>query len=125
MTSVLILQARPLYNLMSLYKLKLKPETFRSMISLCVKMKDVSQDGDHLLFLDISYSMTLLFIDLFSFQFEGAYTILTDAEESGETSTVSLYNVIMAGYFREVNSCLPCLHFVLTYLLLTLTHKSL
>ncbi|KAM3296085.1 hypothetical protein ACQJBY_038435 [Aegilops geniculata] len=67
--------ARPLYNLMSLYKLKLKPETFRSMISLCVKMKD----------------------------FEGAYTILTDAEESGETSTVSLYNVIMAGYFREKN----------------------
>ncbi|KAI4979608.1 hypothetical protein ZWY2020_016361 [Hordeum vulgare] len=53
-----------LYNLMSLYKLKLKPKL----------------SG-----------------------FEGAYTILTDAEESGETSTVSLYNVIMAGYFREKN----------------------
>ncbi|VAI43142.1 unnamed protein product [Triticum turgidum subsp. durum] len=36
--------ARPLYNLMSLYKLKLKPETFRSMISLCVKMKDMQKN---------------------------------------------------------------------------------
>ncbi|CAM0947167.1 unnamed protein product [Alopecurus aequalis] len=67
--------ARPLYDLMSRHKLKLNHETFRSMISLCVKMKD----------------------------FEGAYNILTDAEESGETSTVTLYNIIMAGYFREKN----------------------
>lgn len=67
--------ARPLYDLMSRHKLKLKNETFRSMISLSVKMKD----------------------------FERAYSILTDAEESGETSTVTLYNIIMAGYFREKN----------------------
>jgi hypothetical protein len=37
-------------------------------------------------------------------QFEGAYNILTDAEESGEISTISLYNAIMLGYYREVNS---------------------
>lgn len=67
--------ARSLYDLMSRHKLKLKNETFRSMISLRVKMKD----------------------------FQGAYDILTDAEESGETSTVTLYNIIMAGYFREKN----------------------
>jgi hypothetical protein len=48
-------------------------------------------------------SCELLFIDL-SFQFEGAYSILTDAEESGEVSTISLYNAIMLGYYREVNS---------------------
>lgn len=63
----------PLYDLMSRQKLKLRIETFRSLINICVKMKD----------------------------FGGAYKILTDAEESGETSTVSLYNVIMYGYFRE------------------------
>lgn len=36
-------------------------------------------------------------------QFEGAYSILTDAEESGEISTTSLYNAIMFGYYKEVN----------------------
>ncbi|GJM90129.1 hypothetical protein PR202_ga06379 [Eleusine coracana subsp. coracana] len=35
--------------------------------------------------------------------FEGAYSILTDAEESGEISTTSLYNAIMLGYYREKN----------------------
>ncbi|KAG2648324.1 hypothetical protein PVAP13_1NG042515 [Panicum virgatum] len=67
--------ARPMYDLIRHHNLKLKSETFRSMISLFVKMKD----------------------------FEGAYNILTDAEESGEISTVSLYNVIMLGYYREKN----------------------
>jgi len=66
---------RPMYDLIRHHNLKLKSETFRSMISLFVKMKD----------------------------FEGAYNILTDAEESGEISTVSLYNVIMLGYYREKN----------------------
>ncbi|KAL5207009.1 hypothetical protein ABZP36_031444 [Zizania latifolia] len=64
-----------LYDLMRRYKLKLKSETFRSMVNLRVKMKD----------------------------FEGAYNILTDAEESVEISTVSLYNAIMLGYFKEKN----------------------
>ncbi|OEL36115.1 Pentatricopeptide repeat-containing protein [Dichanthelium oligosanthes] len=67
--------ARPMYDLIRHNNLKLKSETFRSMISLFVKMKD----------------------------FEGAYNILTDAEESGEISTVSLYNAIMLGYYREKN----------------------
>ncbi|CAL4890174.1 unnamed protein product [Urochloa decumbens] len=67
--------ARPMYDLIRQHNLKLKSETFRSMISLFVKMKD----------------------------FEGAYNILTDAEESGEISTVSLYNAIMLGYYREKN----------------------
>ncbi|KAL6888546.1 hypothetical protein ACP4OV_009572 [Aristida adscensionis] len=67
--------ARQIYDLMRRHNLKLKIETFRSMISLFVKLKD----------------------------FEGAYNILTDAEESGEISTISLYNAIMLGYFREKN----------------------
>ncbi|CAD6248178.1 unnamed protein product [Miscanthus lutarioriparius] len=67
--------ARPIYDLIRHHNLKLKSETFRSMISLFVKLKD----------------------------FEGAYNILTDAEESGEISTVSLYNAIMLGYYREKN----------------------
>ncbi|KAF8685933.1 hypothetical protein HU200_043855 [Digitaria exilis] len=67
--------ARAMYDLIRHHNLKLKSETFRSMISLFVKMKD----------------------------FEGAYNILADAEESGEISTVSLYNAIMLGYYREKN----------------------
>jgi hypothetical protein len=51
------------------------------------------------------------FTDPFSPQFEGAYRILTDAEESGDISTVSLYNAIMLGYFREVNSRVICCSF--------------
>jgi pentatricopeptide repeat protein len=73
----------PIYDLMRRHKMKLKTETFRNMINLCVKMKD----------------------------FEGAYRILTDAEESGDISTVSLYNAIMLGYFREVNSRVICCSF--------------
>ncbi|TVU33514.1 hypothetical protein EJB05_25337 [Eragrostis curvula] len=65
----------PIYDLIRRHELKLKSETFRSMINLFVKMKD----------------------------FEGAYNILTDAEESGETSTISLYNAIMLGYYKEKN----------------------
>ncbi|KAL6629199.1 hypothetical protein ACP70R_028964 [Stipagrostis hirtigluma subsp. patula] len=66
---------RPIYDLIRQHKLKLKSETYKSMISLFVKMKD----------------------------FEGAYSILTDAEESGEISTISLYNAVMLGYFKEKN----------------------
>ncbi|XP_062218123.1 pentatricopeptide repeat-containing protein At4g04790, mitochondrial-like isoform X2 [Phragmites australis] len=65
----------PIYDLIRRHKLKLKIETFRSIISSFVKMKD----------------------------FEGAYKILIDAEESGEISTISLYNAIMLGYYREKN----------------------
>jgi len=97
----LILQVRPMYDLIRHHNLKLKSETFRSMISLFVKMKDVSHDAGHLLC--FWPYVKLLLID-HCLQFEGAYNILTDAEESGEISTVSLYNVIMLGYYREVNS---------------------
>jgi hypothetical protein len=92
----LILQARPMYDLIRHHNLKLKSETFRSMISLFVK-----HDAGHLLC--FWPHVKLLLIDP-CLQFEGAYNILTDAEESGEISTVSLYNVIMLGYYREVNS---------------------
>ncbi|KAJ1277772.1 hypothetical protein BS78_04G028900 [Paspalum vaginatum] len=67
--------ARPIYDLIRHHNLKLKIETFRSMINLFVKMND----------------------------FEGAYNVLADAEESGEVSTVSLYNAIMLGYYKEKN----------------------
>lgn len=79
------------------------------MICLFVKLKDVSHDTVHLLF--FWSHVKLMFIDP-CFQFEGAYNILTDAEESGEISTVSLYNAIMLGYYREVNSWVPFLSFV-------------
>lgn len=101
-----------MYNLIRHHNLKLKSETFKSMINLFVKMKDVSHDTGHLLFLAsfepvfFSCWMKLWFIDR-CFQFEGAYNMLTDAEESGEISTVSLYNAIMLGYYREVTSWVP------------------
>jgi hypothetical protein len=40
-----------MYDLIRKHNLKLKSETFRSMISLFVKMKDVSHDAGNLLFL--------------------------------------------------------------------------
>jgi hypothetical protein len=61
-SSVPILQVHPIYDLIRRHKLKLKSETFRSMINLFVKMKDVSHDAG-LLFLA---SCELLFINHFS-----------------------------------------------------------
>lgn len=66
----------PIYSLIRRHNLKPKGDTFKAMISLCVKMKD----------------------------FEGAYNLLTDAEEMNEMPTASMYNAIMAGYFREKNN---------------------
>jgi hypothetical protein len=43
----------PIYDLMRRHKMKLKTETFRNMINLCVKMKDVSHYAGHLLCLGI------------------------------------------------------------------------
>ncbi|XP_073009234.1 pentatricopeptide repeat-containing protein At4g21880, mitochondrial-like isoform X5 [Typha latifolia] len=63
----------PIYSMMRRHNLKLNGDTFKSLISLCTKMKD----------------------------FEGAYRLLIDAEEVGEMPTVIMYNAIMAGYFRE------------------------
>lgn len=36
-------------------------------------------------------------------QFEGAYNLLTDAEEMNEMPTAGMYNAIMSGYFREAS----------------------
>lgn len=36
-------------------------------------------------------------------QFEGAYNLLTDAKDIEGMPTVSMYNAIMAGYFREAS----------------------
>ncbi|EHA8590375.1 Pentatricopeptide repeat-containing protein [Cocos nucifera] len=66
----------PIYSVMRRHNLKPKGDTFKSMISLCMKMKD----------------------------FEGAYNLLTDAEEMNEMPTAGMYNAIMAGYFREKNN---------------------
>ncbi|XP_058072693.1 pentatricopeptide repeat-containing protein At4g04790, mitochondrial-like isoform X2 [Magnolia sinica] len=65
----------PIYSVIRHYDLKPKGVTFKSMISLCVKMKD----------------------------FEGAYNMLKDVEEMNITPTANMYNAIMAGYFREKN----------------------
>lgn len=35
-------------------------------------------------------------------QFDGAYTMLRDLKKLNLTPTTSIYNTIMAGYFREV-----------------------
>ncbi|KAK4576310.1 hypothetical protein RGQ29_027035 [Quercus rubra] len=51
-------------------------ETFRSMINLCVRMKD----------------------------YEGAYGMLEDLEKMNLTPTANMYNAIMAGYFRDKNT---------------------
>ncbi|XP_048327148.1 pentatricopeptide repeat-containing protein At4g21880, mitochondrial isoform X3 [Ziziphus jujuba] len=53
----------------------LKPisETFRLMITLCVKIKD----------------------------FDGAYGMLNDLEKMNLKPTANMYNAILRGYFRE------------------------
>ncbi|KAL2476241.1 Pentatricopeptide repeat-containing protein [Abeliophyllum distichum] len=59
------------------HDLKPNNETFRMMIILFVKMKD----------------------------FQGAYGVMNDLEKMNLTPTVHMYNAIMAGYFREKNTC--------------------
>lgn len=66
---------RQIRSIISQHDLKPTSETFRSMISLSVKMKD----------------------------FEGAYSMLCDMKEMNLTPTACMYNAIMAGYFREKN----------------------
>nr|CAB3448767.1 unnamed protein product [Digitaria exilis] len=71
--------ARAMYDLIRHHNLKLKSETFRSMISLFVKMKD----------------------------FEGAYNILADAEESGEISTKNQSGAQMVMYQMQIAGVKP------------------
>ncbi|XP_021287856.1 pentatricopeptide repeat-containing protein At4g21880, mitochondrial-like isoform X3 [Herrania umbratica] len=67
---------RQIYSVICLHNLKPNSETFRRMISLSVKMKD----------------------------FEGAYAMLNDMKKMKVMPTASIYNAIMAGYFREKKS---------------------
>ncbi|KAL6125684.1 hypothetical protein ACLB2K_073738 [Fragaria x ananassa] len=64
-----------IYSVIKRGNLKPNGETFRSMINLCVKMKD----------------------------YEGAYSMLRDLEKMRVTPTTAMYNAIMVGYFREKN----------------------
>nr|XP_023876966.1 pentatricopeptide repeat-containing protein At4g04790, mitochondrial-like [Quercus suber] len=67
---------RRIYSVICCQDMTPNNETFRSMISLCVRMKD----------------------------FEGAYGMLEDLEKMNLTPTANMYNAIMAGYFREKNT---------------------
>ncbi|XP_057473800.1 pentatricopeptide repeat-containing protein At4g04790, mitochondrial-like [Actinidia eriantha] len=64
-----------IYSVICRNNLKPDTETFRSMISLSIKMKD----------------------------FEGAYNMIKDLEKMNLIPTANMYNAIMAGYFREKN----------------------
>lgn len=48
--------------------------------------------------------MLILSGTLLSNQFEGAYNLLAYAKGMNEMPTTSMYNIIMAGYFREVSA---------------------
>ncbi|KAJ0102362.1 hypothetical protein Patl1_04320 [Pistacia atlantica] len=61
------------YSMICNHNLKPNSETFRSMISLSVKMKD----------------------------FDGAYAMLGDVEKMNLMPNANMYNAIMAGYYRQ------------------------
>ncbi|XP_015897824.3 pentatricopeptide repeat-containing protein At4g04790, mitochondrial [Ziziphus jujuba] len=64
------------YSVICHQTLKPNNETFRLMITLCVKMKD----------------------------FDGAYGMLNDLEKMNLRPTANMYNAILGGYFREKNT---------------------
>ncbi|WCJ37205.1 Pentatricopeptide repeat (PPR) superfamily protein [Euphorbia peplus] len=66
---------RRIYSMICHHKLKIDSETLRSMINLKVKMKD----------------------------FAGAYDMLDEVKNLKFTPTPSMFNAIIAGYFREKN----------------------
>ncbi|CAO2835964.1 unnamed protein product [Amaranthus hypochondriacus] len=66
---------RRIYSLLRNHKLKPNGETFRSIISLNVRMKD----------------------------FDGAYAVLKDLGKMNLLPSASMYNAILGGYFREKN----------------------
>lgn len=49
--------------------------------------------------LELYHRFILVFL---SMQFEGAFGMLKDLEKMNLTPTASMYNAIIAGYFREV-----------------------
>ncbi|KAK7345976.1 hypothetical protein VNO80_20489 [Phaseolus coccineus] len=64
-----------IHSILCRYHLELNGEIGRCLVHFCVRIKD----------------------------FEGAYKIIGDLEEMNFKPTTNMYNVIMAGYFREKN----------------------
>ncbi|KAK7262647.1 hypothetical protein RJT34_30222 [Clitoria ternatea] len=64
-----------IYSIICRYHLKLNGEICRCLVHFCVRMKD----------------------------FEGSYKMIGDLQEMNYKVTASMYNAIMAGYFREKN----------------------
>lgn len=48
-------------------------------------------------------------------QFEGAYKLINDCKKNSKPTT-SMYNVILAGYFREVALVLDCIYIFFLFL---------
>ncbi|KAG8502692.1 hypothetical protein CXB51_000511 [Gossypium anomalum] len=105
---------RRIYSLIGCHNVKPTSETFRSMINLSVKMKDVRCNSISLLFLFVSKYVLLvdcfiLFISTISCSkptfsnFNGAYAMLDDLKKLNISPTSTIYNTILAGYFRESN----------------------
>ncbi|EFH46118.1 pentatricopeptide repeat-containing protein [Arabidopsis lyrata subsp. lyrata] len=96
-----------IYSIMSNKSVKPNSETFRRSINLCIRIKDT---------LEIKYECAVSHRCNFSqpigsVQFEGAYTMLGNLKNFNLAPNSSMYNSIMAGYFREknVNSALKVL----------------
>ncbi|KAJ0049187.1 hypothetical protein Pint_16814 [Pistacia integerrima] len=70
---VQLCQVQRIYSVIGLHNLKPNSETFRSMISLCVRRED----------------------------FDGAYAMLGDVKKMNLMVTADMYNAIMVGYFRR------------------------
>ncbi|KAJ0106173.1 hypothetical protein Patl1_19502 [Pistacia atlantica] len=70
---VQLCQVQRIYSVICLHNLKPNSETFRSMISLCVRRKD----------------------------FDGAYAMLGDVKKMNLMVTADTYNAIMVGYFQR------------------------
>lgn len=115
--------------MISRHNLELNSETFKSMININVRMKDVSFAPVPLtvyfllftntvlaiqttklatpmlsfqhIFWNFNHAIFLLVCALFV-QFKGAYKMLHGLKEMNLMPTAGIYNAIMAGYFREV-----------------------
>ncbi|XP_048330398.2 pentatricopeptide repeat-containing protein At4g21880, mitochondrial isoform X1 [Ziziphus jujuba] len=72
-------QVHRVYSVICHQNLKPISETFRLMITLCIKMKD----------------------------FDGAYGMLNDLEKMNLKPTANMYNALLGGYFREKDKISP------------------
>lgn len=112
-------QVQRIHSIMGNKCVKPNSETFRRSISLCIRIKDVIS------FLTLSSSVAIprelyfinarklsmnvmfltdtMFTEPLGFvQFEGAYNMLGNLKNFNLAPNSSMYNSIMAGYFREV-----------------------